>query len=71
MKIVRLPFDTNVKCNRCGCEFEIDFTDAIYHENFTTYAKKDHYNSANSFSVMCPLCKQDINLKEKRNEQVH
>ena len=40
MKIVGLPFNTNVKCNRCGCEFEIDSSDVIYHESFTTYAKK-------------------------------
>ncbi len=26
MKILKLPFDTTIKCD-CGCEFEFDFED--------------------------------------------
>lgn len=58
MKILKLPFDTTIKC---GCEFEFGFED-IKRENMKGYGFKGVYSYTMTY-VTCPLCGRGHELK--------
>ena len=65
MIIKSIPVETDVKCNKCGCEFIVDVSDVTYHDAFKYSAGEKYHNRPHSFSTKCPLCKKEITLKEK------
>lgn len=65
MKVINIPYDTNVKCDTCGCHFEADLEDMTYYK---AYVIRHNENSSypKSVSVQCPLCKDYITLAKAK-----
>ena len=63
MKILKLPFDTTIKCD-CGCEFEFGSED-IKKEEMPVYNGVGAY-TVTMIYVTCPLCGKghELDLKE-------
>lgn len=60
MKIIKLPFETKIKCN-CGCEFEFDTND-IFITEFCSFG-----SVSKDLFVHCPICKKPHTLKQVKS----
>lgn len=63
MKVKNIPYDTDVKCDTCGCSFEVEIVDMQYHKTYVIRAN-DRTLFPNTVTVECPLCGDHITLKK-------
>lgn len=63
MKIIKLPFESKIKCG-CGCEFEFDTNDIviteIYNLNINVTLKE--------MFIYCPICKEKHIIRKVNND---
>lgn len=62
MEILKLPFDTTIKCD-CGCEFEFGLED-IKKEVMPNFNGVNRYTYITIY-VTCPLCGREHELTRK------
>lgn len=55
MKILKLPCETQIKCDLCGCEFEFDFSDICIDKEIIRNLAGNIVNSPTLY-VVCPFC---------------
>lgn len=61
MKILKLPFDTTIKCD-CGCEFEFGLEDVKERKGHFSYASPN--SIVTEKYVQCPICGEYHELLE-------
>ncbi|MDY6382154.1 MAG: hypothetical protein SPK94_07880 [Bacteroidales bacterium] len=66
MKIIKLPCETKVKCEICGCEYEFDNDDVCISSEILRNFAGDFVEN-HSLYIVCPFCrtKKELFKEEK------